>query len=300
LQAALHIERPATGTWGYPGEKCRLAIEHFGSNRAAAFPILKKAASDSNPEVRRQAVSAMRLVGVTARPNSGWRGEASPEAAPFLWPILNGNDSELSYLALSSLRTIGFQPKDIPALADLLVQTHNNFTVAQRDIAHANISRVPNLLERISGNESLQRYLPEAIAETIRQNPDTVAPFISSVENLLDVENADIRFGAACALAKYKGVNDSKISKELTAGLKGPDGLKQLMAIETLQHIGTDAQPMIPEMLEYANSIDDRFIRELAFRAIGYIDSNLRNTMPEVDQALKNDPSLKNVVEKVK
>ena len=57
---------------------------------------------------------------------------------------------------------------------------------------------------------------------------------------------------------------------------------------------------MIPEMLEYANSIDDRFIRELAFRAIGYIDSNLRNTMPEVDQALKNDPSLKNVVEKVK
>jgi hypothetical protein len=131
------------------------------------------------------------------------------------------------------------------------------------------------------------------------------------VEDLFDDSNADVRFGAACALAKYKGVNDSKISTELTAGLKSRDtlrpypekpnysaGLKQLMAIETLQRIGPDAKPMIPALLEYARSksIDDKLLRELAFRAVGHIDSNLRNTIPEVDQALKNDPDLKNTI----
>jgi hypothetical protein len=70
------------------------------------------------------------------------------------------------------------------------------------------------------------------------------------------------------------------------------------MAIETLQRIGPDAKPMIPALLEYARSksIDDKLLRELAFRAVGHIDSNLRNTIPEVDQALKNDPNLKNTI----
>jgi RNA polymerase sigma factor (sigma-70 family) len=282
LRAALHIKKPATGTWAYPSEKVDLAMIHFGSNRANAFPILKKAALSSNPEVQKQAIAALQWVGRPAKPQFGLLGEPSPETVPLLWKILNANDEELSPLALSSLIAIGFQPKDLPVLAALLVRSH-----------HGN-------------DQQLQRYLPEAIAATIQQNPAAATPYIPSVEDLLDDSNADVRFGAACALAQSKGVNDSRISTELAAGLKsrhddsrpysGTEGLKQLMAIETLQHIGPDAKSMVPALLEYAKSINDNFMRELALRTAGKIDHNLRNAMPEVDQALKSDPALKNAV----
>lgn len=70
------------------------------------------------------------------------------------------------------------------------------------------------------------------------------------------------------------------------------------MAIETLQRLGPAAKSMIPALLEYARSktIDDQLLRELAFRAAGHIDDSLRNSIPEVDQALKNDPNLKNTI----
>ena len=308
LQAALHIQNPATGTWSYPSEEVGRAMIRFGSNRASAFPILEETVKGSNPEARKQALAAMQFVGMPARPQYGLLGEPSPEVTPFLLQILNSNDAELSSLALSSLRSIGFQPKDIPALADLLEQSHDDSPI-QKALAHANnLQAAQKVMSSANGNQQLQRYLPEAIAETIDKNPETAAPFVSSVENLLDDANADVRFGAACALAKYKGVSDAKISTELIAGLKSrhnnsrpyPDteGLKQLMAIETLQRIGPDAKSMIPALLEYGNSksIDDKLLRELAFRAAGHIDSNLRNTIPEVDQALKNDPDLKNTI----
>ena len=306
LQAALHVQRPETGTWGYPSQQVGLAMLHFGSNRANAFPILEKSAGNSSPEVRKQAISAMQWVGMPARPQFGLLGEPSPEVTPFLLQILNANDEELSSFALSSLRAIGFQPKDIPDLADLLMRSHNDEPFNKAiGMAH-NLPAVQTVLADANGNDLLQRYLPEAIAETISRNPDAVAPYISSVEDLLDDSNADVRFGAACALAKYKGVNDPQISTELAAGLKSrhdtsrpyPDteGLKQLMVIETLQRIGPDAKPMIPALLEYAKSINNSFMRELAFRAAGHIDGNLRNTMPEVDRALENDPDLKNSI----
>ena len=201
-----------------------------------------------------------------------------------------------------------FEAKDIPALADLLARSHRSPTW-QKSIAVASPSQAQSLSDRANENQQLQRYVPEAIADTIRRNPEVAAPFVSPVTVLLNDANANLRFGAACALAEYKGVDDAKISTELKAGLKiiydtsGPlrnprlnpeDGLKQLMAIETLQRIGPDAKPLIPVLLEYANSTHDNLMRELAFRAMGHIDSNLRNTMPEVDQALKNDPNLKN------
>jgi hypothetical protein len=308
LKAALQIKKPATGTWSYPSEKVEFAMLHFGSNRANAFPILEKTVRGSNSEARKQAVAAMYFVGVPARPQFGLLGEPSPEATPLLWQILNADDGELSSLALSSLRGIGFQPKDIPILSALLERSHGS-KLSQKAMTNASITQMQNLLARAGDDQQLQRYIPEAVAETIRKNPEAAAPFISSVEDLLDDANADVRFGAACALAEYKGVNDSKVSTELTAGLKSrhddsrpylnTEGLKQLMAIEALQRVGPDAKPLIPALLEYAKSksINDSLMRELAFRAIGHIDSNLRNTMPDVDQALKNDPNLKNAIQ---
>jgi RNA polymerase sigma factor (sigma-70 family) len=305
LQMALHIERPATGTWVYPSDKVELAMFHFGSNRANAFPILEKALKDSNPETRKQAVSAMEFVGMPARPENELLGDPSPDVVPLLWNILNSNDGELSSMALTSLRGIGFQPKDIPVLAALLVRSHGN-QLSQKAMARPSVAQMQKFLSRANNDQMLQRYIPEAIATTIRQHPEGAAPFVSSVDDLLDDANADVRFGAACALAEYKGVNDSKISTELAIGLKirddsfnpysADENLEQLMAIETLKRVGPGAKSMIPVLLNYANSTKDKTLRELAFSVAGQIDSNLRNTMPEVDQTMKNDLTLKNTV----
>jgi RNA polymerase sigma factor (sigma-70 family) len=312
LQAGLHIQRPATGTWSYPNNEVMHAMFHFGSNRADAFPILKEAALGPNAEAREQAVAAMGYVGMPARPKSGRLGEPSPDVVPLLWKILNSNDGELSSFALTSLSGIGFQPKDIPVLAALLVRSHGG-QLSQKAMAFQSVGQMQKFLSRANNDQMLQRYIPETIATTIRQHPADAVPFISSVEDLLDDTNADVRFGAACALAEYKGVNDSKISAELAAGLKiiydtsapvrvprpNPDGLKQLMAVETLQRVGPDAKSMIPALLEYAHSTQDKLSREHALAAIGYIDTNLRNTMPEVDQAVKNDRTFKSMVSPV-
>jgi hypothetical protein len=305
LQAGLHIQRPATGTWSYPNNEVMHAMFHFGSNRANAFPILEEAVNGSNVEARKQAVAAMGFVGMPARPKSGRLGEPSSDVVPLLWKILNSNDGELSYFALTSLMSIGFQPKDIPVLAALLVRSHGG-QLSQKAMAFQSVGQMQTFLSRANNDQMLQRYIPEAIAETIQQNPEAAAPFVSSVEDLLDDSNADVRFGAACALAKYKGVGDSKISAELTGALKikqnnlpgrpSAGGLKPLMAIETLQQIGPEAKLMIPAILDYAHSTTDKVLREHAFSIAGQIDGNLRNTMPEVDQAMKNDRNLKNAV----
>jgi hypothetical protein len=313
LRAALNVKKPATGTWSYPSEKVERAMLDFGSNRANAFPILEEEIESSNLEARKQAVSALWFVGAPFRPERakyGLIGEPSLKVVPLLWQILNSDDGELSSFALTTLRGIGFEPENIPVLAALLVKSHGD-SLSQKAMANASVAKMQNFLDRANNDQQLQRYIPEAIAETIRKNPEAAAPFISSVEDLLDNSNAGIRFGAACGLAEYKGIDDSKISTELKGGLKikydtsGPlgkprlsadDGLKQLMTIETLQRVGTNATSMIPALLEFARSknLDDNLLRELAFRAVGHINSNLGNTIPEVDQALKDDPNLKN------
>ncbi len=300
------------------------AINDFGSNRADAFPILEQAVRGSDSEVCKQAIAAMGMIVRPAMTKSNvllllaahnvaaknldprWldslQGEPATNAIPILRGILFANN-DLSSFALASLHGL-FETKDIPALADLLVQSHNGGSQQEALTKISNDSEAQKVMNRANANQQLQRYLPKAIADTLQRNPETVTPFISSVEDLLNDENADVRFGATCALAKYEGVHDPKISIELAAGLRSrhntsrlyPDteGLKQLMAIETLQGIGPEAKPMIPALLEYAKSINDRFMQELAFRAAGHIDGSLRNTMPEVDEALKNDPDLNN------
>jgi hypothetical protein len=152
---------------------------HFGSNRANAFPILEKALTDSNPEVRQQAVAVMGMVGMPARPEFGLLGDPAPEVVPLLWQILNSNDGELSSFALTSLRGIGFQPKDIPVLAALLVRSHGS-QLSQKAMASQSVAQMQTHLSRASNDQMLQRYIPEAIATTIGQHPEASAPFVSS------------------------------------------------------------------------------------------------------------------------
>lgn len=293
LRAALHLARPQSGVKSYPSEEVLRALLRFGPNRKEAFPILKEAANDPDSEVRKLAVSAMGFVGTPARPEVGFWGEPAPETADFLWNVLLGKNNELRDLALSSLRSIGFKPTDIPDLADLLVRSHGG-QVSPDEIAEAlSVSRAhgQSLLDSRANNEQLKRYIPVAIADTIQRNPD-VTTYIPTVEGLLNNPKTDVRFGAACALAKYEATNNSKIFEELSAGLNSKDPLKPLMALETLQSLGPTAEPMIQVVSNYALTSKNNFMREIAFKTLGKINSELRKEFPEVDQALKKDEEL--------
>lgn len=292
LWAALHIPATQAGVRGYPSDKVTFAIIHLGTNRANAFPILKKATKDPHPEVRKQAAAALQMVGIPGRPKSGLPGEPSREAAPLLWEILNGDDRELSSIALTSLEGIGFEPKDFPVLAALLVRSGGG-QLSQKAMANVSLAQMQLLIDRAAGDQQMESAIPGVIAATIHQNPGAAAPLISSVEELLDDASPDVRFGAACALGEYKGVADSKISRELSAGLKSrhntsrqyPDreGQKQLVAIETLQQIGPAAKPMIPELRNYAESIENSFMRDAALKAIGTINGDSPSAASEAN-----------------
>ena len=282
----------STVTWGYPSGYVEAALRRFGPERKNAFPILKEAAGDANSEVRAQAIAAMGLI---ARRND--LGEPSTNAALFLREILYANN-DLSETAFESLRGL-WEARDLPLLTDLLVRVHGQQPRPKALARLQDDSQAQKFLDNVAVNEFLQGSLPGVLAGVIDRDPEAATPFLSPLEGLLDDDNADIRFEAACALAKYKGVNDPRISRELGTMLKdrhtsrpypGKAERKQLMAVDTLYAIGPEAKPLLPLLLDYAGAINNQVNSHLAYRTAGKIDGNLRRTVAGVDEALTIGP----------
>jgi RNA polymerase sigma factor (sigma-70 family) len=283
LQAALH-QRARDG---YPSQEVFLAIFAFGPQRAEAFEVLKAAAAEPDREVRKLAISAMPMVGTPARPEGGLTGEPAPGVAAYLWDVLLGDDPELSHFALGGLRAVGLQPQTIPTLVNLLLRTHGG-EMSLNDVQSAGDAQ--RLTDQSSGNQSLRRYIPAVIADLLQESPDAT-PYTAMIERLLDDPRPQVRFEAACALAKFQAASNPKIFEALTAGLQSKDNLMPLMALETLQTLGSGAAPMFQVVSNYANSAED-YTRVVAFKTLGKIDSTARSNLPEVDQALKKDENL--------
>lgn len=265
LRALLVAAAPERGTRMYPPEGMIKAITDFGADRKEAFALLKTAASDADPEVRKRAISALWLVGRDPFPQYNLIGDPAPEAKPLLWSLLKDAASgELASYALSSIRNIGFTPTDIPVLAELLAGTTDS---------------------------QLKRYLPEAIADTIRKNPADSSSQLSAVRELLNSPNAELRFEVACALSRVDAAQNPSILQTIVAGLKG-SGLQLLMALETLPNLGTAAQPAVQSLMEFTKSTEDDVLRAVAFKTIGSIDGQLRHQVLEVDQALNSEATI--------
>ena len=261
LKTALHHPASKLGVRAYPPEEVLRAIANFGRDRKEAFAILKTAASDADLEVRLRAVTGMGLVG--KRANTELPGDPAPEAKPFLLNILKG-DGEEAYFALLAAQNIGFDPRDIPDLASLL---------------------------SITTNEGLKRYLPEAISATINKDAAGAGPYLSTVQALLKSPVAEVQFEAACALATSEAPHDPQFLQKLTAGL-GMNNLQQLMALETLERLGSSAEPAIQAILDYSNSTKDAGMRDVALKAIRKIKPDLRNELPGVNEALKPEETM--------
>ena len=266
LRTALHdVPRSQYGTRSYPPESVVRALLNFGPDRKEAFVTLLEGANDPDLEVRKRAISAMGHVGMVSTPHLaqfGIVGDAAPEAKPFLWKVLQDQNPDLAHLALGSLRGIGFEPNEIPVLADMMSRATNDLMV---------------------------RYLPQAIAQIIERDAAGAAPLISAVEVLLNHPDFGVQFEAACTLAKHEAAGNPQVLATLLAGLRSKSDLRQIMALETLQGIGSVAEPTLQAILDFANATGDKVIKDLALKTIGKIKNELRSDLPEVGQALKQD-----------
>jgi hypothetical protein len=64
------------------------------------------------------------------------------------------------------------------------------------------------------------------------------------------------------------------------------------MALETLQTLGSSASPCIQAISDFANTTTEDNLREIAYKTIGKINGDFRNTSPEIDQALKGEETM--------
>lgn len=254
LRAALD-QPPRKGTRSYPSRAMEDAVTAFGPYHAPAFAILKEAIDGVNPEARQQAIAAL-----------GRISRDIPEAKSLLWQLLKSGEARACSLALMALGNTGFLPEELGALAGLIP--------GQTD-------------------QQLIRYLPEAIARTIRRDPGAAQPYLAAVEALLDHPDPSARFGAACALAEYRGGQDRDILDGLASGLAVSEAyrvrreatgevVRHLMAVETLQRVGPAAKPIVPELRTFAERTPDSLMRDLALRAIGAIDVQAAQNEPEI------------------
>ncbi len=259
LHSALYRPAPARGVRMYPPEEVIAALRGLGADRKEAFAMLREALSDPDLEVRQRAVAALGFIGMPARPEDGITGEPSTEAGPLLWQVLR-EQPELASTALSALGNLGFSAEEIPALTDLLGETTDQI---------------------------LRRYLPVAIADTLRKHPEAAGPFLSKVTKLLDGPDGDLGFAAACALAPRFATENPDLVDRLVAGLKNPS--QELMAVETLRALGTAATPALSDLVAFANSTTNDVLRQIALKTIGKLNAEFRNVSPEVDQALRGE-----------
>jgi len=254
LRLVLHTKPTTHSVYDY--EQITNAIHEFGENRRLAFEVLRENSVDPQEFVRAGAVAGI-----------GYLGKFVPEAAPFLWNSIYVASSRDRCGIFQALQTIGFGPWDFPALTGLVA--------AGQTINH-------NILTKL---------VPEAVAELIKQNPQAAKPYLLNLEALLNDADTDTRIRAALALIKYEGTSNPGIFSALHELFQRPNDRQNQyckdLAASILGDAGPVAQPLVPDLLEFAKSASEIGVQEVAYRAIAKIEPGLGSQNSEVAQALK-------------
>jgi|GEM_PF-3532111 hypothetical protein len=264
LKTALHT-RPGKNYRMFDADQITNALVEFDGNREVAFTVLKEASNETNMLVDAgRIIDTNNFVRAGAIYGIGQLGKSVPEAAPFLWKIIYAQDRRSidRWMAFQSLQTIGFEARDIPALAKLLSSPASNQNI-------------------------LTRLVPETISELIETNPPAAKPFLPAVEILLDDPNPDIQFRAALALIKSEGAGNTKIFAALHALFQRPNDRASKyyknIAAQILGEAGPRARPLVPDLLEFAKLPDEADTYQL----VAKIAPELGSQIPTVAQALK-------------
>ena len=282
----------------YPAPEVVEAIRLFGDHAREAFEVLKEAAGEPDNEVRVRAVSGV-----------GTLGQAVPEAVPFLWAIARAPQGADNKVSLAPPDQSGSQHPRISERGIGVPTTLNLNRVAFDTLARIGFAAndIPLLAEVLGAvdEDSVKWRVSRCIAEVIRRGPSGAQPFIPAVEDLLTHTNAEVGFEAACALVQSRGAQDPRIFQEMGVFFDGlsdsastPPGpaLQRLAhtastAAEILQKAGSSAKPLLPALLRLADKVGDYHddLRQKLLVVAGTINGDLRNQLPEVDEALRSE-----------
>jgi len=266
LREVLHT-RPATHIL-FDSEGITNAIEAFGLYRRDAFNVLLDYAynSDTNTIRSEEYVRAGSIFGM------GYVGKFLPEVSPTLWGMINSAPIRDRWQIFSALKQIGFTPDDLPALTGLLS-------------------------DEDSMQGLLSRNVPQSIADVLKENPQSVASYIPPLEILLNNGGSNAQFRVALALIEYQGTNNPNVLPAIHALFQRPNNRQnqyyKMLAAEILGDVGQTAQPLVPDLLDFAKSASEIGVQEAVYDAIAKIEPDAASQNDDVAKALKKQQDAK-------
>ena len=266
LREVLHT-RPTTHEL-FDSEGITNAIDAFGLYRRDAFNVLLDYSynSDTNTIHSEEYVRVGSIFGM------GYVGKYLPEVPPTLWAMISSAPIIDRFYIFSALKQIGFTTDDLPALTGLL---------ADED----------------SMQGLLSRNLPQAIADVLKDNPQSVASYIPPLENLLENGGSNAQFRVALALIESQGTNNPNVLPAIHALFQRPNDRHnqyyKLLAAEILGDVGQTAQPLVPDLLDFAKSASEIGVQESVYDAIAKIEPDTASQNEGVAEALKKQQDAK-------
>ena len=238
-----------------PDQQIRDALALFGSDRKAALPVLLEILKASSDQALWSASFALQQLGPDAR-----------EALPGFIELLRTNPNRLAQLTT-----------DIETL----------FTALQ-----PGVELIPDLMDMMRQPDFGGRgRVAGLIATLVQNNPGSEAIYRNDLAAFLQDAHPDVRFSAACALARFPGLKETPVISELINALKvdplqeGNEFLR-FQAVNGLRACGQDAKGAVAALEELAGNTSNSELRKSALEAIGTIDPKKRISTPEIDQIL--------------
>lgn len=280
LHAALHIQ---TKHFEPAYDEIKRALAKFGDNRKAAFDLLVKEIRDSTDngihsqkewhDIYRHSdpTIALRMNKDAAVLGGalwavGQIGKSVPEAASYLWEVIDSSTSPVwdKSSALGALHAIGFTATDLPDLTRIL----------------SNPDRV---------------FAARCISELLEQDPAGTAAYVPAIQELLDAPDQNTRTFAALALLQHSGTQDPRIAGEIQKLFTGPDNdqnrVSRTWALTALKQAGPAAKSLIPDLLDYASAEPDIGAVTEAYATIATINPAVAQLDPQVALALEEQTS---------
>lgn len=268
LQTVLHT-RPNTHEL-FDSAQITNAIKAFGNNYEAAFAVLQEATTETNLHMAGgRFFDTNNFVRAGALYGMGKLGNSVPEVQPFLWEVVfSPSRATLDRsVAFGALKERGFQPEDIPKLAQLLSNP------------------------AVIGSNILTLKAPEAISGLIESNTSDAEVYLPQVQSLLDDPNPDTRFRAALALVKSEGASNPPIFSALHDLFQRPNNrlneYYKNLAVQILGEAGPAASRLVPDLLQFSQSASEIGTQQGVYDAVARIEPDMGLQIPEVSKVLK-------------
>ncbi|MBX3732469.1 MAG: sigma-70 family RNA polymerase sigma factor [Verrucomicrobiae bacterium] len=267
------LAAPSKGGTIWPDSSGLEAMAAFGGRHDELFATLREVFLE--PDSTEDAEGGRRLARMRAINAMGELNKNVPGLTSFLWETAWRSDWSGRVGAFSALRKLGLESSDLPALTELLRET-----------------------AKVDGSPAMRRFLPDAIHEVFRQNPEATSQHLPGLVKLFE-ETADpvTRFSAATVLLGTPHGTDPRVIESIRDGLReglnvsiaDHRGVNVDVAIEHAAAAGEAAKPLIPDLLEVARTSHESYQQDAAWLAIGQIQPELRAQIPELDQAMTRD-----------